>query len=125
MTKLDAINQTILTVRLHAWNARPGPRIGDKIIMRDGSIRRLAHDYGSDLQTTSSSAPGDQRYYLGHGYCSFSGTLGEIIPKDAIEDTGDIEDAPIWFFNHDQAMAFNAVHASIPCRIYRQRDVAD
>lgn len=120
MTQLDALNQTILAVRVQAWNARPGPRIGDKIIMLDGSIRRLAHDTGDDLQTTSKSAPTDQRYYLGHGYCSFSGTLGELIPKNTIEDTGQIDHAPIWFFSHDQARAFNGVHATIPCRLYRQ-----
>lgn len=119
---LDTLDRTILSARLEAWNARLGARVGDKIIMSDGSIRRFAHDSGSGLQTTSAHQPSDQRYYLGHGYCSFSGSLGDVITKSAIVDTGRIEDAAIWFFHHDQARAFNAVHAMIPCRVFRQKE---
>lgn len=117
---LDPLDQKILGVRTKAWEARPGARVGDKIIMKDGSIRRFAHDYGTELQTTSAHQPCDQRYYLGHGYCSFSGTLGDLIAKSDITDTGQTEPAAIWFFHHDQARAFNAVHAAIPCRVFRQ-----
>lgn len=119
---LDNLDSTILSTRMAAWNARRGPRIGDKIKMSDGSIRRLAHDSGSDMQTTSRTLPGDQSFYLGHGYCSFSGSHGEVIPKDKLHDTGLTEDGSIWFFHHDRAVAFNAVHAKIPCRLYKLKD---
>lgn len=119
---LDSLDKTILSIRIQAWNTRSGPRVGDKILMRDGSIRRFAHDYGNELQTTSAKEPGDQRYYLGHGYCSFSGTLGELISKADIEPTDQTGDAPVWFFHHDQARAFNAVQADIPCRLYKQKE---
>lgn len=119
---LDTLDRTILSTRIDAWNARPGARVGDKIIMSDWSIRRFAHDHGNRLQTTSAHHPCDQRYYLGHGYCSFSGTLGDLIAKSDIADTGRVETAAIWFFHHDQARAFNAVHASIPCRVFRQKN---
>ena len=119
---LDSLDATILATRLAAWNVRRGPRIGDKIIMSDGSIRRLAHDSGSKMQTTSRTQPGDQSFYLGHGYCSFSGSLGEVIAKDELQDTGLTEDGAVWFFHHDRAVAFNAVHATIPCRLYKMID---
>lgn len=116
---LDSLDQTILTTRIDAWNKRGGARVGDKVIMPDGSIRRLAHHYGQRIQTTSAHQPTDQRYYFGHGYCSFSGSLGEVFDLSALEDTGSVDEAPVWFFHHDQAQAFNAVHAHIPCRVYR------
>lgn len=115
LDKLDAI---IFSTRLAAWNARRGPRIGDKIRMGDGSIRRLASDSGSEMQTTSGTQPGDQAFYLGHGYCSFSGSLGDVIAKDQLYDTGRSEDGSVWFFHHDQVKAVNAVDATIPCRVY-------
>lgn len=121
---LDSLDATILLTRLAAWNARRGPRIGDKIIMSDGSIRRLAHDSGSDIQTTSRTQPGDQSFYLGHGYCSFSGSLGDLIAKDQLHDTGLTEDGSVWFFHHDQVKPFNAVQAKIPCRLYKLKDAA-
>jgi hypothetical protein len=117
---LDPLDQTILAARTEAWQSRQGARVGDKIIMTDGSMRRFAHDYGSELQTTSARQANDQRYYLGHGYCAFSGTLGDLISKSDIADTGLTEPAAVWFFHHDQARAFNAVHAAIPCRVFRQ-----
>lgn len=122
---LDRLDATILSIRLTAWNARSGPRIGDKIQMNDGSIRRLAHDSGTDIQTTSRSEPGDQRFYLGHGYCSFSGSLGDVIAKDRLYDTELIEDGSVWFFHHDRVKAFNAVQAKIPCRVYKLKDAPE
>lgn len=121
---LDPLDQTILAARTQAWKARPGARVGDIIIMSDGSTRRFANDYGSRLQTTSAHQPCDQRYYLGHGYCSFSGTLGDFIAKSDLADTGRIDNAAIWFFHHDQARAFNAVHAMIPCRVFLQKEAS-
>lgn len=119
---LDSLDATILATRLAAWNVRRGPRIGDKIIMSDGSVRRLAHDSGSDMQTTSCTQPGDQSFYLGHGYCSFSGSFGDLFAKDQLHDTGRTEDGFVWFFHHDQVKPFNAVQAKIPCRVYKLKD---
>lgn len=118
MTNLDTLDHTILTLRIKAWNARQGPRIGDRLSMPDGTVRRIACLAGDTMQPTSATALMDQRFYFGHGYCSFSGSLGELLPKEHLRDTGTMEQAPVWFFHHDQARAFNAVEAAIPCRVY-------
>ena len=114
----DALDEQIKQIRIDAWNNRSGPRVGDFVRMPDGALLRFTHDFGEEIQTTAPREPGDQSFYFGHGYCSFSGSLDSPILKSDLFDTGATQEGPVWFFHHDSARAHNGVHTTIPCRVY-------
>jgi hypothetical protein len=117
----DHIDEELRQKRIAAWRQRHGPRVGDYVEMADGTLRRLTHDWGTDIQTTSASFPGNASFYFTHsGHCSFSGSLDSAIPKSMLEDTGREEPGSVWFFHHDQSGASRGVQCTIPCRVYRQ-----
>lgn len=118
--QLDARDEEIRQQRIAAWSRRVGPRVGDFVEMLDGTLRRLTHDWGDDIQTTSGFQPGDVSFYFGDGHCSFSGSLDAAIPKVRLDDTGVLKDGPVWFFHHAIAGGGRAVRCAIPCRVYRQ-----
>lgn len=118
----DAIDGAILAERSFCYGAKAGPRVGDWVEMLDGSVRRFTHDWGDEIQTTSGSewGRGDQSFYLGKGYCSFSGSLDRAIPKGQLVDAGEQRQGSVWFFHHNETRAHNGVRASMPFRVFRQ-----
>lgn len=118
--RFDARDEEIRQQRITAWQQRQGPRVGDFVLMNDGTTRRFTHDWGEDIQTTSSYYPTHGSFYFGDGYCSYSGGLDPAILKTSIEDTGETRDGTVWFFHHGCSGAHRGVHCTIPCRVYRQ-----
>jgi len=115
----DERDATILQKRSADWDKTPGPRVGDFIQMQDGTERRLTHDWGEGIQTTTLKF--DASFYLGrHGCVSFSGGLDPSIPKSSLEWTGRKKMGRFWFFHHDHRVAHNGVYFKSPCRVYRQ-----
>ena len=112
----DDRDQAILTQRLSQWNQRAGPRVGDFVRFPDGSLHRFTHAWDDGLQTAPA---GHGSYYLGEGFCSYSGSLDPLIPSTRIHATDATEDGRIWFFHHDYWCAHNGVVAMIPCRVYQ------
>jgi hypothetical protein len=121
-TQLDDRDQAILDARVKEWNQIRKPRVGDFIKMLDGTVRRFTHDWDDGLQTTMGTAPcnGDQSFYFGGSFVSFSGSLDSTIPNECIKPRHEMRDGPFWFFHHDMAMAHNGVGFTVPCRIYEQ-----
>jgi hypothetical protein len=116
-THLDPKDQAILASRVTYRELRAGPRVGDFCIMADGSLRRFAHDWGKDIQTTSKDESGS--FYLNDfGELSHSGGLEPGLPKSRIVRQEGLREGSCWFFHHDRAFAHNGVQASIPCRVY-------
>ena len=120
----DDRDSELLSERVARWNARPGPRVGDFILMLDGTTRRFAHNWVNSLQTTYVWRNGRQDtgsfYFDRSGYMSMSGSLDDPIPLDQIVDTGELRAGSAWFFHHDWAQAHNGVYVNVMCRVFRQ-----
>ena len=121
--EFDDKDAAILAERIAQWTKRNGPRVGDFVHMPDGTLRRFTHDWDDSLQTTcggSHPCAGDQSFYLGKGFMSFSGSLDSSIPLERITwMPGEIKEGGCWFFHHDFMTAHNAVYAKVPCRVYK------
>ena len=84
-------NIDILAARSKAFDAHPGPRVGDYIYIPSDDDRipeytRITHDWGDQVQTGGHSG---SSYYLSEGGClSYSGSLdpgiktADLIPTD-------------------------------------------
>lgn len=107
--------------RLRLWNERTGPRVGDWIAMRDGTLRRFSHNWGDGLQVTIGN--GDcGSFYFARGCMSYSGGLDPIVPLADIIETSEIRNGAAWFFHHDSSGAGRGVYFTAPCRVYRQAE---
>lgn len=49
---------------------------------------------------------------------SMSGSLYRGIPAESCTLTDETRDLSVWFFHHDHTRAHNAVHATIPVRVF-------
>jgi len=111
----DEKDLKIATDRIKAYNKRRGPRVGDFIIMPDGSYQRFSYKWPEGLQTSNGGS-----YFLGSsGYASMSGSLNRTVPNKQIKPTPERKEGPFWFFHHDMATAHNAVGVRALCRVYR------
>ncbi len=115
--EFDDRDCAILAKREAAWNSKPGPRVGDFVIMPDGALRRFTYNWGDGLQTTWGEEAGS--FYLDNGFASYSGGLEPSIPNERIEDTGETRPGLFWFFHHDEARAHNGVSFTIACRVFK------
>jgi len=112
----DERDQAIAVERLNRLDAELKPRVGDFVIMPDGSYERFSYDWGTGLQTCISGS-----FYLGYGYVSMSGSLNGLIPNSKIAITDEKKPGDFWFFHHDCAEAHRAVGVRALCRVYRVR----
>ena len=126
METLDEIDSGILAARATLRNRFPGPRVGDFIRMRDGSLRRFTHDWGDGIQVTcTGKGLGGGRFYLdNHGRADYSGALDPAIPTAKIAPTSETMLGAFWFFRHNSARAHNGVDVEAVCRVYREREAA-
>ena len=117
---LDIQDSAILAARQALRDQFEGPRVGDFINMKDGTLRRFTHDWGTAIQVTS-TLPGSQRFYLHHNGClDYSGGLDPAIPKSRLKPIGTTQPGSVWFFHHDQARAHNGVDVTLPCRVFEE-----
>jgi len=105
----------------------PGPRVGDFVIFADDVVRRVSHvwevsdGWETDTYQTSDISGGGYahgRWYLGDGFCEFSGGLHTSIPGETLTDTGELRDGTAWFFHHDRKVAHNGVEFRAPFRVF-------
>lgn len=111
--ELDERDAAIFSERFHAYQDIHGPRVGDFVRFADGHLERISHHWGDSVQTSESGS-----FYLGKGYCSFSGSLNPAIPLDELEYRADHKRGSVWFFHHDEWRAHNGVNASLDFRVY-------
>lgn len=116
-THLDDQDSAILTTRMEAAAARPGPRLGDYVDFADGVTRRISHIW-DDMPVASIQTSDGGSFYLGERSCSFSGGLEPGIPADTLTLTETLRQGWVWFFHHDWWEADNGVTAKIPCRVF-------
>jgi len=112
----DEKDAEILKVRKATYDKIPGPRVGD-FLKSGNDFLRFTHDWGDDIQTTL-KVRRSGNFYLGKGYCSFSGSLDSAIPKSKLRDTGEKEMGEFWFFHHDLWGAGRDVYFQMECRVF-------
>lgn len=118
-TNLDEKNQAIrdaLAVKRSALIQRGRPLVGDIVIWPNGEKRRVAHDWGEDLQTTKSGR--GSFYATSSGQGDHSGTLQPAALLEFFVPTETIEEAPFWFFSHGVAGAGRGVQCTLPCCVW-------
>jgi hypothetical protein len=117
-SQLDTRDLTILSQRAGAYAAQSGPRIGDYVDFADGVTRQISHIW--DLLPVPSIQTSDGgSFYLGDGYCSFSGGLHPGIPADTLNLTEETREGQVWFFHHNYTTAHNGIDVVIPFCVYR------
>lgn len=109
----DDRDAELLCQRATELDADPGPRCGDFVRFADGRMERVSHVWDAAVQTSEGGS-----FYLGHGYVSFSGGLNPSIPAAELRRADEAQDGSCWFFHHDRFTAHNAVHATMPFRVY-------
>ena len=112
-TELDERDAAIFSERFHALQDVHGPRVGDFVRFADGRLERISHHWGDTVQTSESGS-----FYLGKGYCSFSGGLNPGIPTSELEYRAEHKRGSVWFFHHDEWKAGNGVSADLDFRVY-------
>jgi len=119
---MDEKDSLILSMRRSQWNQIEGPRVGDFIEMKDGTMRRFTYHWGDGIQVTSTISHG--RFYLGDGFASYSGGLDPSIPLDKIEPHPKLKSklGEFWFFHHNTREAHNGVNVSIFCRVFKEKE---
>ncbi len=111
VAELDSRDREITRERMAAFLECSEPKVGDYFKFADGVERRISHvwegcaDDGGDLVQTSNGGS----FYLGHGYCSFSGGLRPGIKASTLTRTGSIRVRSCWFFHHDYRIADGGV----------------
>lgn len=124
--EFDNVDAEILARRVLAFDAVPGPRVGDFLRVPEGLLR-FTHDWGDSIQTTvrpSHPCNGDASFYLSdEGYVSFSGSLDPSISKELLRDTGETQEGSFWFFHHNFAGAARGVYFRIACRVFEKVEV--
>jgi len=121
-SELDDRDRAILADRAGLFNARCGPRVGDYVDFADGITRRISHIWDIAPCTVQTSDGGS--WYLGKGFCSFSGGLHPGIARETLTLTGEVREGSLWFFHHDYHTADNGVETTIPFRVYSTTIVA-
>jgi hypothetical protein len=79
---------------------------------------RFTHDWGNSIQTTTHSERDGSFYLCDTGGVSYSGGLNIGIRKDRLRRVKGSLPMLFWFFSGNFAMANNAVHFYMPCRIF-------
>jgi hypothetical protein len=111
----DGKDAEILDQREGEWNSRPGPRVGDFVLIGDRA-GRFSHDWGDGMQWSEGGS-----FYLSGQFVSFSGGLN---PSIALADLTPVEETRLgsfWFFHHGCSGAARGVGARIPCRVFRAK----
>lgn len=97
-------NNTILKERIREYNKIKSIRVGDYIEELNGKMSRVTHIWkfskkegGWHIQNGGFC----RSFYLGYGYCSYSGSLDEGYNINRLKKTNKKKMGYIWFFDND------------------------
>jgi hypothetical protein len=118
----DQEDERILAERVALLDKQAEPRVGDYVIFADGVTRRISYVWRFDsedpaeheVQTSDGGS-----WYLGTGFCDFSGGLHSPVKAKTLTDTGEKREGEVWFFHHDWSTGHNGVYARVDFRVYR------
>jgi hypothetical protein len=123
--ELDERDSKILAKRKAAWNAKAGPRAGDFIKMKDGTLRRLTRDWRTHHDSIAVTfKPCTDPNYCSTFYLRADGSAEHSginhFPKSKLKDSGGFRDGQFWFFHHDLPATPNGVKVQIQCRVFEE-----
>lgn len=108
----------VLTKRIQKLDQHEGPRIGDFVRMADNSLLRLASQYPDEPKAMQPSVTPSCTVYINRsGICEYSGTLGDSLPLDTLQQTPQTQPGHVWFFSTDQPKT--RLYASVSFRVYQ------
>lgn len=113
---LDEKNQVIADGLRETREAFTGkPRVGDFVIMPNGSFERCCNSTAHGMQTTEGGSFSLSR----SGEGSFSGGLNRPQLWEYFKETGETKLGRFWFFSHNIVGAGRAVDVFLPCRVFK------
>jgi len=115
-------NEQIFNDRVEALNKITTPRVGDFLKLPYGLYTRFTHEWDDSIQTGGSE---HGSYYLGDGYCSYSGGLDSGVKFKDIQPTSETKEGKVWFFDKNMSGADRGVDFKIPFRVYELKEGAD
>ena len=111
----DEIDHNNVTKKLILFNRSPDPRVGDYVIVPDGTYERFSYFHeGIGLQTTTGGS-----FFLGDGAASYSGGLKSVISLKNLERTRERKPGIFWAFHHNDMRAHNGIGIEAVCRVYK------
>lgn len=115
----DDYDKGMVDAYLERWNSHftndPSlPRVGDFVIMPDGSYERVAYIWPDGVQTCNNGS-----FALGNGYVSMSGSLNPGIKPDKLVVTSEKKEGTFWTFHHNYWTASNAIGIKTSCRVFK------
>ena len=114
----DARDEDLRQQGLAFWKNENGPRVGDFVILPDGTEHRISTKCGKSFQLAEPRYGAS--FHWAWWYCSYSGGHKPVLhPLASLEPTQETRDGHVWVFHHDIAGAHRGVHCTIPCRVYR------
>ncbi len=116
----DEHDRDLLTQRSDRRNQRPGMRVGDWLVLLDGTIRRIAYIWTEAKLVQPTDHEDTGSFYLGLGYLSMSGGLDSGLPMDDFTSTGMHRKGSCWLFHHNIREAHNGVDMELLCRLFQQ-----
>lgn len=100
------------------------PKVGDFVRFSDGTMRRISchwtdgTGWDGGCQTSDLYGLHSGRYYLGDGYCNFSGGLHPAVPTEQLKPTDEFMLGAVWMFRHDHWTAHNGVDFTVPFPVW-------
>lgn len=115
---LDEIDAKFIREAIVIYDQLEGPRIGDFVRFHDGSLSRIAVDYGErGFQTME---PHRGAFYLGGTLNLSCGSLSftPFLDKAKLTPTPETQEGGVWTFHHREAVPGGRVNAVTPFRVY-------
>jgi len=118
--ELDERDAALLTGRVAAYDAIPGPRVGDFVVFADDVTRRISHIWRDEKETVFSVQTSDGgTYFLDDGSVSMSGGLHPGVKPDTLTPTDEQRNGSVWFFHHNRWAAGNGIDTIMSFRVFR------
>jgi predicted RNA-binding Zn-ribbon protein involved in translation (DUF1610 family) len=117
---LDEHDQAERDRRAALFALHTTPQMGDFVIFKCGTLRRISHLWECD-STFQSSDCGS--FYLekwgdNKAFMSFSGSLFHSVSLKTLTLLPEMRDGGCWFFSHNYACRDNDVAFTVPCRVW-------
>jgi len=120
-------NANLLRKRVKMYNRKKGPRVGDWVRLNNGVMTRFTYDWGIHEREDLGIQIGDREragdcgsFFLGDGYCSYSGSLDPCILRKNLRRTNKMKEGRVWFFHLNHWCADNGINFKVKFRVYRE-----
>lgn len=93
--------------------------IGDWVLRKDGKTERITVDSWSDCIQVGGTF-GGSFYISKNGYCSYSGSCGDVISKTNLIKTDEYKEGSCWIFSQDWTGGGRGVHYILKFKVWKE-----